>query len=299
MQPRVLLRAEESEPEPKGDDGKALDGSSPVGLVGQLVLSIAVLPYVALAIYSSLQLATTGQAFEPFLQNNALTTTGVVGIGEGVSVVVVFGMVLWSVLSFVFRLGLGLPEGPLNILGLTQFLSYVAAALFAGATFLNGLGEENPVKGISFKTLTSSPEKLNVVAAKGAKLLDKAEKEVEKITAEPRAQLEEKLKEVEEQASTEFSKSPVAKYTPDVKIPGVTMPDVKVPNMPDIKLPDIKTPEFKAPDVKMPTFNMPTFKMPELKLPERKAPPGKEAAPTEAAEEVAETSKEASSDLFD
>lgn len=41
----------------------------------------------------------------------------------------------------------------------------------------------------------------------------------------------------------------VAKYTPDVKIPGVTMPDVKVPNMPDIKLPDIKTPEFKAPDV--------------------------------------------------
>ena len=27
--------------------------------------------------------ASAWQAFEPFLQNNALTTTGVVGIGEG------------------------------------------------------------------------------------------------------------------------------------------------------------------------------------------------------------------------
>ena len=46
--PRTVARAEataESEA-PAQDDGKALDPSSPVGLVGQLVLSLALLPYV-------------------------------------------------------------------------------------------------------------------------------------------------------------------------------------------------------------------------------------------------------------
>ena len=43
----------------------------------------------------------------------------------GISVVVVFGMVLWSILSLLFRFGNGLPEGPFGILGLTQSLSFV------------------------------------------------------------------------------------------------------------------------------------------------------------------------------
>ena len=42
----------------------------------------------------------------------------------GISVVVVFGMVLWSILSLLFRFGGGLPEGPFGILGLTQSLSF-------------------------------------------------------------------------------------------------------------------------------------------------------------------------------
>lgn len=268
------------------DDGKALDPSSPVGLAGMVVISLAVLPYAVLAIYSSAQLATTGQAFEPFLQGGALTYTGVVGIAEGVSVAVVFGMVLWSILSFVLRLGVGLPQGPFGIFGLTTTLSYVAALLFASANFLSGLGEENPLRGIELATLTNSPEKLEQVASKGAKLLNKAEAEVERITAEPRALVEEKLKEVEEKASTELSKSPVSQYK--VPIPDIKVPDIKVP---DIKVPDIKVPEVKTPDVKMPSFSMPNFKLPAIKLPEKLgSKPAAPAAP--AAEKVEEPSEE-------
>lgn len=283
----------EAQVQPEVDDGKALDPSSPVGLAGMVVISLAVLPYVVLAIYSSAKLATTGQAFEPFLQGGALTFTGVVGIAEGVSVVVVFGMVLWSILSFFLRLGVGLPQGPFGILGLTTTLSYVAAFLFASANFLSGLGEENPLRGIELATLTKSPEKLTQVASKGAKLLNKAEAEVERITAEPRAQLEEKLKEVEERASTELSKSPVSQY----KVP---LPDIKVP---DIKVPDIKVPEVKPPDVKMPSFSMP-FKMPEIKLPEKlgskPAAPAAEKVeePSEESEEAPKAPEKAEADLF-
>ena len=47
--PRTVVRAEGAVSEaPAQDDGKALDPSSPVGLVGQLVLSLALLPYVVL-----------------------------------------------------------------------------------------------------------------------------------------------------------------------------------------------------------------------------------------------------------
>lgn len=278
----------EAQVQPEVDDGKALDPSSPVGLAGMVVISLAVLPYVVLAIYSSAKLATTGQAFEPFLQGGALTFTGVVGIAEGVSVVVVFGMVLCSILSFFLRLGVGLPQGPFGILGLTTTLSYVAAFLFASANFLSGLGEENPLRGIELATLTKSPEKLTQVASKGAKLLNKAEAEVERITAEPRAQLEEKLKEVEEKASTELSKSPVSQY--------------QVP-LPDIKVPDIKVPEVKPPDVKMPSFSMP-FKMPEIKLPEKlgskPAAPAAEKVeePSEESEEAPKAPEKAEADLF-
>jgi len=290
----------EVEKPPEGDDGKALDPSSPVGLFGQLVISVAVLPYVALALYSSAQLATTGQAFEPFLTDGAWTFSNVVGLSEGISVVVVFGMVLWSILSLLFRFGNGLPEGPFGILGLTQSLSFVAAFLFSSANFLSGLGEENPFRGFELATLTNSPEKLEQVATKGAKLLTKAEAEVERITAEPRAQLEEKLKEVEEKASTELSKSPVSKY----KVPDVKLPDIKVP---DIKVPDIKVPDVKAPDVKMPNFTLPNFKMPDLKLPSKatKAPPAPEAAVEESKEvkepeeKPVEAAKKEAADLFD
>lgn len=287
----------EVEKPPEGDDGKALDPSSPVGLFGQLVISVAVLPYVALSLYSSAQLATTGQAFEPFLTDGAWTFSNVVGLSEGISVVVVFGMVLWSILSLLFRFGSGLPEGPFGILGLTQSLSFVAAFLFSSANFLSGLGEENPFRGFELATLTNSPERLEQVATKGAKLLTKAEAEVERITAEPRAQLEEKLKEVEEKASTELSKSPVSKNLPDVKLP-----DIKVP---DIKVPDIKIPDVKAPDVKMPNFSLPNFKMPDLKLPS-KATKAPSPAPGAAVEEVkepeekpVETPKKEVADLFD
>eukprot|EP00435_Cladocopium_sp_Y103_P017767 s270_g4.t1 len=293
---RVRRWAEEAvetqEVQPEADDGKALDPSSPVGLAGMVVISVAVLPYAVLAIYSSAKLATTGQAFEPFLQGGALTFTGVVGIAEGVSVVVVFGMVVWSILSFVLRLGVGLPQGPFGLFGLTTTLSYVAAFLFASANFLSGLGEENPLRGIELATLTRSPEKLEQVASKGAKLLNKAEAEVERITAEPRAQLEEKLKEVEEKASTELSKSPVSQY----KVP---LPDIKVP---DIKVPDIKVPEVKTPDVKMPSFSMP-FKLPEIKLPETlakksSAPAAKVEEPSEESEEATKVPEKAEADLF-
>ena len=66
----------------------------------------------------------------------------------------------------------------------------LAAILFALASFLNGLGEDvpcrsftvlpqdNPLKGISFGSLTGSPEKLEQVATKGAKLLKRGEQEV-------------------------------------------------------------------------------------------------------------------------
>ncbi|CAE7255933.1 NEFM, partial [Symbiodinium sp. KB8] len=257
------------------DDGRVLDGSGVVGSVGALVLAVALLPYVALSLYSAVQLATQGQAFAPILLNGNLGPTGVLGLGEGVGVIVVFGVSLWSFLSLLTR-GTGLPEGPLSLLGLTQSLSFVSALVFALAGFLNGLGEENPVRGIS---LGASPAQLEQVASKSGKLLTKANEEVARITAEPRAELEAKLKEVEEQASTEFSKTPAAKVKlPDVKAPDVQLPDVKLP---DVKLPDVKAPAFKMPDFKMPDVKVPELKMPAFKVPQTKPPPAKTPEPAE------------------
>ncbi|CAJ1401433.1 unnamed protein product [Effrenium voratum] len=283
----AVAEAEEMS-KPAQDDGRVLDTSNPVGFVGALVVSLAVLPYLVLSIYSAVQLATTGQAFLPILEKNALSPSGVLGLGEGVGVVVTFGVVLWSALSVVLRFR-GLPEGPFGVLGLTQTLSYVAAVIFAIGAFLNGLGEDNPVKGLELAKLNSGKQ-LEQVASKGGKLLSRAEQEVAKITAEPRAELEAKLKEVEEKAGVDVK-------LPDIKLPDVKLPDVTLPKMPDVKLPEVKTP-----DVKVPEFKMPAFKMPELKLP--KAGPASAPAPavTEAAppaSSVTPTPKAAEGDLFD
>ncbi|CAE7799886.1 PRX [Symbiodinium sp. CCMP2592] len=281
--------AELAKEEAPVDDGRVLDGSGIVGSVGALVLAVALLPYVALSLYSAAQLATQGQAFAPILLNGSLGPTGVLGLGEGIGVVVVFGVSLWSFLSLLTR-GAGLPEGPLSLLGLTQSLSFVSALVFALAGFVNGLGEENPVRGIS---LGASPAQLEQVASKSGKLLTKANEEVARITAEPRAELEAKLKEVEEQASTEFSKTPAAK----VKLPDVKAPDVKLPDLPDVKLPDVKVPafkmpDFKMPDVKMPDVKVPDVKMPAFKVPQMKPPPAKTPEPAEAEDEPEAPAKE-------
>jgi len=274
-------------PEVPADDGKVLDGSGFVGSVGALVIAVALLPYVALSLYSAFQLATQGEAFVPVLLNGNLAPTGVLGLGEGFGVVVVFGVVIWSSLSLLTRF-CGLPEGPFGLLGFTQTLSYVSAVLFALAGFLNGLGEENPVRGVSFG---STPAQLEVVATKSSKLLNKAEAEVERITKEPRAELEAKIKEVEEQASSEFAKAPVPKLNlPDAKAPDIKVPDIK---MPAFKMPDVKLPAFKAPDFKAPDFKAPDFKMPELKKPAlTKSEPAKEPEKAAAKEETQEEKKE-------
>ncbi|CAE7564897.1 PRX [Symbiodinium natans] len=282
------------------DDGRVLDGSGIVGSVGALVLAIAVLPYVALSIYSAVQLATQGQAIAPVVANGTLAPTGVLGLGEGVGVLVVFGVSLWSILSLVIR-GAGLPAGPFSVLGLTQTLSFVGALAFAAAGVLNGLGEDNPVRGIS---LGATPAQLQQVASKSGKLFSKSAEEVVRLTAEPRAELEAKLKEVEEQASTELAKTPAGKVKlPDVKLPDVKLPDVKTPDvklpdvkMPDVKMPDVKLPEFKMPDIKMPDVKMPAFKVPELKAPGKASP----AAPAPEVQEAPATQATATEeDLFD
>lgn len=112
------------------DDGRVLDGGTPSGAVGALAVSLAVLPYIPLSLYSTYLVLTTGKGV-PAGPN------GVYGAAEGFATLVVFAVVAWSLTSF-FTRARGLPPGPFNVLGATQFLSFLAAASLGGATFTKG-----------------------------------------------------------------------------------------------------------------------------------------------------------------
>ncbi|CAK0904392.1 unnamed protein product [Prorocentrum cordatum] len=186
---------------PISGDGRALDTSGPVGAVGTLVVSLAVLPYVPVSLYNSFILATTGRGLEL-----AAGPEGIYGPKDGVygiaAILAVSGVVLWSLTSRVFR-GCGLPSGLFALLRLTEGVSYLAVVAFSIAVALNQLEpEDNPVLGFSF----DAPEKsAQVFSAKSIKGLDKAGKYLEKETAPSRALLNAALDDVAKQASEKAS----------------------------------------------------------------------------------------------
>ncbi|CAK0862745.1 unnamed protein product, partial [Prorocentrum cordatum] len=126
---------------PTGSPQKVLDPASPAGTVGAAAVSVAVLPYIPLSLYSSYVLVTTGSGL-PAGPN------GVYGAAEGFATLTVFLVSLWSLVSFVTR-ARGLPAGPLSLLGAAQLGSYLAVLAFAGATYLTtgDMAKSNPFKG--------------------------------------------------------------------------------------------------------------------------------------------------------
>mmetsp|Transcript_75725 Transcript_75725/g.133746 ORF Transcript_75725/g.133746 Transcript_75725/m.133746 type:complete len:408 (-) Transcript_75725:139-1362(-) len=275
------------EPEETPDDGKILDTSSPTGFVGSIVVTIALLPYIAIILYSAWTLTTTGSSIETILVaskggGSALAPNGWLGIAEVLSYVTIGGVVLWSLVSFIFRFR-GLPEGGLSTV---QNLAYLTGVVVLGATALDGQGEDNPFRGIS---VNSSPTELQSAATKaktlaektGNKAADETKKFVDKetteiltVTAGPRSQIDSTLKEVGDKISSKINIK-----VPDVRVPDVKLPDIKLPDMklPDVKLPDAIKPESKAPEVKPPGAK-PETKAPEAK-PTEKAPETKAKAP--------------------
>jgi F0F1-type ATP synthase membrane subunit b/b' len=119
------------------DNGKVLDENSAAGSVGAIAVSVAVLPYIPVSIYSSWLVATTGSGVDP-------GPNGLFGAAEGIATLVVALVALWSLTSFVTR-ARGLPNGPLSSLGATQALSWVAVLGFAGASALSGGNNLNPL----------------------------------------------------------------------------------------------------------------------------------------------------------
>lgn len=173
-----------------GDDGRALDTSTPAGFVGALVLSVAILPYIPISVFSSYKLATTGSGIEA-------GPGGVFGAAEGIATLTVCGVTVWTLVSVLTR-GSGLPRGPFSLLGLTQFLGVFAASCFLGATVLNlGDPEDNPLRGLP---LAPTPAQLTASATKAAKTAAKVQAAVTTATAEPRAQLQEALKDAADSA---------------------------------------------------------------------------------------------------
>eukprot|EP00416_Gambierdiscus_australes_P032858 CAMPEP_0171090688 /NCGR_PEP_ID=MMETSP0766_2-20121228/32005_1 /TAXON_ID=439317 /ORGANISM="Gambierdiscus australes, Strain CAWD 149" /LENGTH=346 /DNA_ID=CAMNT_0011548713 /DNA_START=26 /DNA_END=1066 /DNA_ORIENTATION=+ len=118
------------------DDGRILDPDTPAGAVGSLAVSLAVLPYVPLSLYSTYLLYTTGRGVPPGVN-------GIQGLAEGAATLVMFAVVLWSLISFLTR-ARGLPAGPFNILGATQALSFLASVALLTVSFIKG-GNSAPI----------------------------------------------------------------------------------------------------------------------------------------------------------
>lgn len=243
------------------DDGRVLDPSAPVGVIGALAVSIAILPYFVISLYSSITLVTTGAGL-PSGPN------GLYGLAEGIATLIVFVVVLWSLSSFLTR-ARGLPEGPFNALGLTQNLSYFCALVFAGAVWLNsGNASDNPLRGLSFGSNFADLEKASVkVQAVGAKYAEVIERE----TAGPRAQLEnevkkavapitEKVAETSSKVTAPLSEAAssvigtVADATSKVKEKAADATSEASSKVSEFKVPDFKLPELKLPDMKFPDF---------------------------------------------
>lgn len=271
----------------ESEDAGLLDTSGPTGFIGSIVLGVAILPYVALSLYSTYVLATTGSGLPP-------GPNGIYGGAEGIATLTVFGVSLWSLASTLFR-GKGLPAGPLNILPAVQTLSLVCVVAFGGVKALNAVvdPEDNPLRGLSLETIEKNPQQ---VIKKTERASAKISKVVLDNTVEQRTAVDTALKESQKKVSE------------NVKLPDVKLPDIKVPDFkaPDIKTPDFKFSEFKAPDIKMPALKTPEIKMPELKKPGVKAPEAPAAkAPEVKAPEVkapkvnAPEEKSTIADLFD
>jgi len=169
------------------DDGRALDASTFVGSIGALVVGIALLPYPALVLYTAWSLATSGQLLQGITVQMVdgglkLAPTALLGVFQCLSLVVVFGVVLWSSISSIFR-SAGLPAGPLGLLALSQDLAFVGAFIFVIAFGLDSLGpNDNPVRGLSLSG--TSPDQIFAAAQKASKLAEKGVTEATKLSAE-------------------------------------------------------------------------------------------------------------------
>eukprot|EP00930_Biecheleria_cincta_P061676 TRINITY_DN47239_c0_g1_i1.p1 TRINITY_DN47239_c0_g1~~TRINITY_DN47239_c0_g1_i1.p1 ORF type:complete len:472 (+),score=119.23 TRINITY_DN47239_c0_g1_i1:125-1417(+) len=250
------------------DDGRVLDTSSPAGFVGAVVVACALIPYMALGLYSSWNLATAGKAVEAVAVLGAdsqwkLAPNGLMGLAEGLGLFIILGVLVWSFVSFVTRGGRGLPPGPLGLLGLAQNLAYVTALTWTLAYFLNGLpAEENPLRGLSF---SSSKTDLESAASKAKRLTEKAEKEAAKLaekegqelaalSAGPRSQIDAALRTVQQETSKSLEKATAGISSNVAGVQAKVGSSVKVLDLkaPDLKLPDLKLPDLKAPDIKLP-----------------------------------------------
>mmetsp|Transcript_70869 Transcript_70869/g.114240 ORF Transcript_70869/g.114240 Transcript_70869/m.114240 type:complete len:375 (-) Transcript_70869:313-1437(-) len=137
LQKEVKATVEKTLDSMQRDDGRVLDTSSAAGSVGAVAVSLAVLPYIPLSLYSSYLLLTTGTGLEP-------GPNGIYGLAEGCGTLAIWAMVAWSLTSLVTR-ARGLPDGPLNLLGVTQGLCVFAAAALIGASALTGGSNLNPM----------------------------------------------------------------------------------------------------------------------------------------------------------
>lgn len=184
----------------EGEDS-ALTTSGFVGVLGSVVVSLAVLPYLPLSLYSSYLLLTTG-AGVPAGPN------GIYGLAEGFATLTIIGVSLWSAASL-FQRDQGLPQGPLNLLNVTKGLSVFCLAAFFFATTLNITLEpaENPFRGLS---LGSDEKQIQVAASKAGKAAEKVTTKVIDATAGTRTGLEGALKDISKSTSStleEASKS--------------------------------------------------------------------------------------------
>jgi len=127
------------------DDGRVLDETIASGTVGAIAISLAVLPYVPVSLYSSFLVLTTGYGLPA-------GPSGFFGAAEGLASLVVFFMALWSLISVVTR-ARGLPAGPFSVLGITQFLCNTSALFLLGVSYLNGGDNLNPLKNNHFAFL--------------------------------------------------------------------------------------------------------------------------------------------------
>jgi len=162
------------------DDGRVLDASTFVGSIGAAIVGIALLPYPAFVLYTAWSLATSGRLLQIITVQTAgvglqLAPTALLGVLQGFSLVVVFGVVLWSSISSITR-STGLPPGPFGLLALSQDLAFLGAFIFTVAFGLDSLGTENPVRGLA------SPEQAIVAAQKASKLAEKGFAEASKLT---------------------------------------------------------------------------------------------------------------------
>jgi len=219
------------------------------------LVGFALLPYVIYTLYTAFGISFQGAVFSP----------GPYGL-QYVAAAVNFGLVLWSLGSFLQR-GRGLPAGPLGLFGLAEGLSYLAGILLVGSVVVSGVRGASGPGGPQLKLPTPADIQLPEFKAPEFK-------------------------------APEF-KAPEFK-TPDFKAPEFKTPDFKTP---DFKVPDFKAPDFKAPEVpKFEVPKLPEISLPKpLPKPDKKkveeAPPAKE----EEAEKPSTAKKilENIEDLFD